>query len=55
MEELMNEYLEQTTDSVSSEHRDHHSDCDLTDGRPGGGHTEYDHHTDDDDDYQDRY
>ena len=54
MEELMNEYLEQTTDSVSSEHRDHHSDCDRT-GGGGGGHTEYDHHTDDDDDYQDRY
>ena len=51
MEELMQEYLSQTVNTFSTEHNDYHSDCDLTDGHSGGGHTEYDSHTDDDYDF----
>lgn len=49
--ELMEIYQSQSYCAYSSAHTDRHSDRDSYDGRPGGGHTEYDSHTDEDDDY----
>jgi hypothetical protein len=53
MTELMQEYLNQATGSVYESHTDHHSDQDMTYAR--GGHTEYDNHTDEDEDYDGDY
>lgn len=49
MVELMQEYMNQSVGSVYAAHTDRHSDRDTTYGN--GSHTEYDSHTDEDDDY----